>query len=168
MYQEVFQLHTDLLKAMAHPKRLEIVHLLRDQTLNVTQMQTMLDLPQANLSQHLSILRQNGVVACKKDGKQIQYHLTHQNYIKASDLLRHILIDRHSNTRIAKELSFNMTDLIPSVLDPVCGMRLSPKTASFAYNHNCDDYYFCAAGCLNKFKKNPDTYIQQKNDELKK
>jgi len=162
MYQEVFNLHADLLKALAHPKRLEIVHLLRDQTLNVTQIQTMLDLPQANLSQHLCVLRQKGVVTYKKEGKQILYRLTHQNFILANDLLREVLVEKYSNSKIAQELSIKMTELVPLVIDPVCGMRLSPKTAAFALNHDGVHHYFCAAGCLSKFKANPLKFISTK------
>ncbi|MEK7064504.1 MAG: metalloregulator ArsR/SmtB family transcription factor, partial [Patescibacteria group bacterium] len=88
MYQQVFELHSNLHKAMAHPKRLEIIHLLRGKTLTVTQIQDMLDLPQANLSQHLTILRTSGVCSCRKLGKKIYYSLAHKNFIKASDLLR--------------------------------------------------------------------------------
>ena len=57
MYEEVFKLHAQLLKSIAHPRRLEIIHLLRDQSLLVSQIVEMLDLPQANISQHLQILR---------------------------------------------------------------------------------------------------------------
>ncbi|MCC6710776.1 MAG: helix-turn-helix domain-containing protein, partial [Candidatus Pacebacteria bacterium] len=47
MYSEVFELHAQLLKALAHPKRLEIIHLIRDQELSVSDIHQMLDLPQA-------------------------------------------------------------------------------------------------------------------------
>ena len=53
MYHQIFAYHTKLLKAMSHPKRLEIIHLLRDQALTVSEIQSMLDLPQpilANIS----------------------------------------------------------------------------------------------------------------------
>ena len=92
MYQQVFELHSNLHKAMAHPKRLEIIHLLREKTLTVTEIQSMLDLPQANLSQHLQILRTSGVLNNRKIGKQIYYRLAHENFIKASDLLRDVLV----------------------------------------------------------------------------
>lgn len=159
MYQQVFQLHADILKALAHPKRLEIVHLLRDQTLTVTQIQDMLDLPQANLSQHLTILRSAGVVDSRKIGKQIFYRLSHKNFIKASDLLRKVLIEKYQNEKIADELTLKMADLVPLTIDPVCGMRLSPKTAAFAAKHQDENYYFCAAGCHHSFKENPKKYI---------
>ncbi|MBI3282695.1 metalloregulator ArsR/SmtB family transcription factor [Candidatus Curtissbacteria bacterium] len=158
MYQQVFELHADILKALAHPKRLEIIHLLREQTLTVTQIQEMLDLPQANLSQHLTILRQAGVVANRKIGKQIFYRLSHKNFIKASDLLRQVLIEKHQNQKIADELTLKMTDLVPLTIDPVCGMRLSPKTAAFATKYKNENYYFCAAGCYKGFGENPEKY----------
>ena len=46
-----------------------------------------------------------------------------------------------------------MSDLVPLTVDPVCGMRLSPKTAAFAYKHEGENYYFCASGCLHQFKE---------------
>ena len=37
--------------------------------------------------------------------------------------------------------------------DPVCGMRLSPKTAADAVKLHGQTYYFCATGCREKFEK---------------
>lgn len=159
MYHQVFHLHSDLLKALAHPKRLEIVHLLRDQLLYVNQIQEMLGLPQANISQHLQILREAGVVTTKREGKKIGYKLSHPNFIKACDLLREVLINRFQETELAEELVMKMKELVPLVVDPVCKMRLSPKTASYVQRHNNLSHYFCAAGCLAAFKKEPNKYV---------
>jgi len=160
MYQETFNLQAELLKALSHPKRLEIIHLLRNQTLSVSQIQQMLDLPQANLSQHLAVLRENEVVASTKEGKQIFYKLAHKNFIKASDLIRQVLIERYHDYPMVDELTLKMKDLVPVVHDLVCKMRLSPKTASYAYKYQNKNYYFCASGCLSKFKKNPKKFIK--------
>lgn len=159
IYQEVFELHADLLKALAHPKRLEIVHLLRDRSLTVGQIQEMLDLPQANLSQHLQILRSAKVVTTKKNGKQIHYRLSHKNFIKASDLLRCVLLAKYKDDKLAVNLNMQMSDLLPSEKDPVCGMYLSPKTAAFAHSHGGRDYYFCASKCYGNFKNDPEKFI---------
>lgn len=160
MYLKMFELHAELLKALAHPRRLEIIHLLRDQELAVSDIHTMLDLPQANISQHLMILRDAGVVATRRDGKHIFYSLNHPNIIKASDLLREVLITQNKDTDLADELTQNMLDLVPIVQDPVCHMRLSPKTAAFHASHNNQNYYFCASGCLKSFTKNPEKYVK--------
>ncbi|MCR4263639.1 MAG: metalloregulator ArsR/SmtB family transcription factor, partial [Candidatus Roizmanbacteria bacterium] len=152
MYQEIFKLHAKLLKALAHPKRLEILQLLRGQELSVSDIQTMLDLPQANLSQHLMILRDAGVTKTRKDGKNIYYSMAHVNFIKASDLMREILLEQYKNSKFSRELSIEMTSLVPLTHDPVCGMRLSPKTASYVFIAHRKKYYFCASGCMKEFK----------------
>lgn len=158
MYLKIFKLHTDLLKAMSHPKRLEIIQLLRDQTLSVGQIQQMLNLPQANLSQHLQILRVSGIVSTRKVGKEIFYRIGHKNFIRASDQLREILIERYKDDPIADEFTHKMSDLVPLVQDPVCGMQVSPKTASYGYSYRGFHYYFCASGCFEMFKKQPRHY----------
>lgn len=159
MYSEIFELHAHLLKALAHPRRLEIIHLLRNQELPVFDIHTMLDLPQANISQHLIILKDAGVVVSRREGKHIFYRLSHGNIIKASDLLRKVLIEQHKDTELADELTLKMQELVPVVQDPVCHMRVSPKTAGFHLSYKHQDYYFCASGCLTKFKKEPAKYV---------
>lgn len=161
MYQEVFQLHAGLLKAMAHPKRLEIINLLRNQELSVSQVRRMLDLPQANLSQHLEVLRRAQVVVTRRSGKQIYYRLAHSNFIKASDFLRAVLVEKYKNDRLANEFTKKMSDLVPLVHDSVCGMRMSPKTAGLACKYKKENYFFCASGCLQKFKENPKKFIKE-------
>jgi Cu+-exporting ATPase len=49
-----------------------------------------------------------------------------------------------------------------TVKDPVCGMSVDPETAEFRYDWCEVTYYFCSEHCLNKFKKEPDTYISKK------
>lgn len=161
MYNQVFNLHTDLLKAMSHAKRLEIIHLLRKQELSVGEIQNMLGLEQANLSQHLMVLRDAGVVSMRKKGKNRLYKLAHKNFLKANDLLREVLIQKHKKDPLADELTKKMADLVPLVHDPVCNMRLSPKTSSYAIRKNGETYYFCAKGCLNKFRESTNKYIKK-------
>jgi ArsR family transcriptional regulator len=159
MYQEIFQLHADLLNALAHPRRLEIINLLKDQELSVTDLQDMLGLPQANLSQHLMVLRKHAVVMHRKDGKHVYYRVAHKNFVRASDLLRSILVERYSGGPLARELRKAMTDFLPIVTDPVCGMRLPAKSAAASTIYTGRHYYFCATGCKTKFIKSPRRYL---------
>lgn len=155
MYQEVFQLHEKLYKALANQKRVEIIHLLRDKELSVSDMQRMLGLPQANLSQHLGVLREHGLVCARRHGKAIHYKLAHANLIRASDLIREMLIDQfRGDPQLREELGFRMKDFIPLSTDPVCGMRVSPKTAAAAIKRKGKTFYFCATGCKQIFLKN--------------
>ena len=45
------------------------------------------------------------------------------------------------------------------VTDPVCGMQVDTRTAKFRYELGDTPYYFCSARCLDKFKANPDGYL---------
>jgi len=159
MYSQIFKLHADTLKAIANPKRLEIINLLRDETVNVHHMEEMLGLPQANLSQHLSVLRKYGVVETKKEGKEVFYKISHPNFIKASDLIREIIFDQNKQLNIANELKEDIDTFLPLAHDPVCQMRVSPKLASYATKYKNSNYFFCAEGCLEKFHKHPEKYL---------
>ncbi len=45
--------------------------------------------------------------------------------------------------------------------DPVCGMKVNPTTAKHSYEHSGEKYYFCSAGCVEKFKAAPETYLSK-------
>jgi ArsR family transcriptional regulator len=158
MNLDVFSLQSDLYNALSNPKRIEIVHLLRDKELTVNEMVEMLGLPQSNLSQHLTILRKSSVVSARRDGKNIFYKLSHKNIIEASDKIRDMLIEQYQGTSVVAELKASSSDFFPIVKDPVCGMRLSPKTASYSLKIGKKIVYFCAEGCLNRFKEKSYSY----------
>src|SRR5204862_3189087 len=42
-----------------------------------------------------------------------------------------------------------------SVIDPVCGMTVNPATAKYSYVHGATTYFFCGAGCKDKFATDP-------------
>lgn len=48
---------------------------------------------------------------------------------------------------------------ISIAIDPVCGMRISPKETKSSYNFAGKTYYFCSEACLERFKKNPERYL---------
>ena len=65
----------DLLQALGHPIRLQILHALRGGPLMVTEIVTQLALVQPVVSRHLAILRQHGVVRCRAQGRRRSYQL---------------------------------------------------------------------------------------------
>jgi DNA-binding transcriptional ArsR family regulator len=75
---------SQLLSAMANPKRLLILCNLVNQELNVGQLAEKVALGQSPLSQHLSKLRAWGLVKTRRDGQQI-------NYALASDEVQRVL-----------------------------------------------------------------------------
>lgn len=159
---KLFELETKVLRALANPRRLEIIHLIRDHELSVSEIFSMLDLPQANVSQHLMVLRQAGLVTTRRAGQQIMYRLAHPNLISASDLLRQMLAEQTNGDdhKLNKLLNQKSADLIPVFIDPVCGMKVTPANAGFSYHHRGQSFYFCASGCYKNFVNNPKQYVK--------
>ena len=46
--------------------------------------------------------------------------------------------------------------------DPVCGMTVDPAKAKATAEHAGQNYYFCCAGCAQKFQSNPEQYLKPK------
>ena len=44
-------------------------------------------------------------------------------------------------------------------IDPVCKMVVSPEAAAGKFDHKGETYYFCAVSCLNKFRQNPEKFL---------
>lgn len=64
-----------LLKALGNEKRLLLLCLLVDHEHSVGELNTRLDLSQSALSQHLAVLREDGLVQTRRDGQTIYYSL---------------------------------------------------------------------------------------------
>src|ERR1700693_2676311 len=45
--------------------------------------------------------------------------------------------------------------------DPVCGMNVDPASAKHKFEHGGKAYYFCCAGCREKFRADPARYLSQ-------
>ncbi|MBN2260221.1 MAG: winged helix-turn-helix transcriptional regulator [Clostridiales bacterium] len=67
---------SEVFKALGHPARVCILSKLRYESLNVTQMQECLDISQSNISQHLNILKNKGIIFGQRNGSEIFYSLT--------------------------------------------------------------------------------------------
>ena len=94
MGKELFELHAEMCKVFSNPTRLEILNLLKNKELSVTEMIKKTKLSQANISQHLSIMKAKGIVASRRNGKNIYYKLTNPKITKAFDIIRAVLSER--------------------------------------------------------------------------
>ncbi len=50
-------------------------------------------------------------------------------------------------------------------IDPVCGMSVAPETAAGKYEFEGETFYFCSTGCVNKFKQNPQNFLEEREAE---
>ena len=91
--RQLYKLHASICHTLANPKRLEIIDKLRSEELSVTALAESLEISQANLSQHLSIMRQKGIVATRREGLNVFYRLSNPKIVKACDLMRQVLFE---------------------------------------------------------------------------
>lgn len=91
----VFRIHAQLYKALANEHRLGVMYALRDNEKCVSDLAAELGISIHNLSQHLAILRREHVVAPRKEGQTVYYHLTNPKFIQASSLMREALAEQH-------------------------------------------------------------------------
>ena len=91
---ELYKIHADMCKVFSNPIRLEILNLLRNKELSVTELIEKTKLSQANISQHLSIMKSKYIVTSNRKGNNIYYKLTNPKIIKAFDIIRQILAER--------------------------------------------------------------------------
>lgn len=91
---DIYKLHADICKALANPKRLEIINILCDKEITASQLLEKISISKTNLSQHMSILIEKGVAESHREGKNVFYKLSDKKIIKACNLIREILINR--------------------------------------------------------------------------
>ena len=89
MQDQLRRFKAGVFQALAHPTRIAIVELLRDENaVPVSRIHERLGLEQANVSQHLAVLRAKLVVVGRKDGSQVFYSLRDPILGTILDLLR--------------------------------------------------------------------------------
>jgi DNA-binding transcriptional ArsR family regulator len=90
-------LQAEVLKALASPRRLEIMHSLADEPKEVGRLAGELGISQPNVSQHLTVLRAAGVVEAERSGREVRYRVVDPDVLVACSIMRGVLerrIDR--------------------------------------------------------------------------
>ncbi|MBI4317487.1 MAG: helix-turn-helix transcriptional regulator [Chloroflexi bacterium] len=91
--EQIYAMHAQVCKTLADSKRLRIINVLRDGEMTVGDMARALGLRQANLSQHLTLLRERGVVTTRRQGLNIYYSLSSPKIVQACELMREVLAE---------------------------------------------------------------------------
>ncbi|MBC7236183.1 MAG: winged helix-turn-helix transcriptional regulator [Chloroflexi bacterium] len=82
-----------LAKALAHPTRLQILHILTQGEACVCHLMTVLGKRQANVSQHLTVLREADLVVDRREGLMVYYSLADKRVAQIIALLRELALD---------------------------------------------------------------------------
>jgi DNA-binding transcriptional ArsR family regulator len=84
----------DRFKVLAEPMRLKILHSLWDGELAVTEIMAATGGLQANVSKHLGLLQQAGVVRRRKDGLNVYYQIADETVFELCEVVCNSLHDR--------------------------------------------------------------------------
>jgi DNA-binding transcriptional ArsR family regulator len=90
---------SDFLKAMSHESRLLLLCLLAERERSVTELEEILSLRQANVSQQLARLRLDGLVDTRRDGKAVYYHLASEDVRRMIAVIYDIFCAREGSRR---------------------------------------------------------------------
>jgi DNA-binding transcriptional ArsR family regulator len=88
---EITILQAEVLKTLASPRRLEILHRLADGPREVGRLAAELGLSQPNVSQHLAVMRAAGVVDAERVGREVRYRLSDPDVMVACGVMRGVL-----------------------------------------------------------------------------
>ncbi len=78
------------LKAMSHPLRLKILCTLGDQEVSVQDIVEQVGTSQSNISQHLAILRDKGILASRKDANRVFYRVSDFRTLQLIGMMRQV------------------------------------------------------------------------------
>jgi ArsR family transcriptional regulator len=84
---DFYCMHSDMCKTLANEKRQMIIDTLRDREMTVSQLIEATGIAQANLSQHLAILRAKGIVRTRRQGTHVHYCIANPKILAAFDLI---------------------------------------------------------------------------------
>jgi ArsR family transcriptional regulator, virulence genes transcriptional regulator len=90
----IYEMQAEISKTLANPIRLATIHSLRDGEKTVNELAEILGISQSNLSQHLALMRQRGIVKTRKQGVSIFYSVFNPKINQACDMVREVLLDQ--------------------------------------------------------------------------
>ena len=101
MDKRAYELQAETIKALAHATRIAILDRLHQGEACVCELEPSLGLSQANISQHLAILRACNLVTTRRDGARVFYRVTDDRVFQLLTLLSTITHDQLNEARQA-------------------------------------------------------------------
>lgn len=90
---QLYELHASICKTFASPWRLRLVEALGEGERTVSQLVETLGVSKSNVSQHLGIMREKGVVEFRREGGHTYYRLSNPKILVACRLMREVLLE---------------------------------------------------------------------------
>lgn len=83
------------IKGLAHPIRLKVLCVLGDRAMSVNELADACETSQSNISQHLNILRQSGILETRKEATFVLHRIHDPRMIQLMDLMREMFCPQH-------------------------------------------------------------------------
>jgi DNA-binding transcriptional ArsR family regulator len=117
----IYGLQASLLKTLASPRRLELVHYLGESgPVEVRKLAEHFGSTQPAISQHLAALRSAGIVESIRDGREVRYQLADPEIVSACGLMRQVLIRRMARMG---DMAASFSGELPTQTDKVQATR---------------------------------------------
>ena len=94
LQKEIYQFHAQVCQALSHPKRLEILDLLSEGEKSLEGLSHMMGVSKANVSQHLSLMRQNNLLRTRKEGLRVFYRVANPKLLQAWAIMREVALEQ--------------------------------------------------------------------------
>ncbi|MBI4304569.1 MAG: winged helix-turn-helix transcriptional regulator [Chloroflexi bacterium] len=94
MVDQIYTYHAEMCQVFSHPKRLELIDVLRDSEMSVGELAQRLELAPANLSQHLTMMRERHILVSRKEGNVVFYRIRNDRLLQVFDLMREMLFEQ--------------------------------------------------------------------------
>ncbi|NPV00336.1 MAG: winged helix-turn-helix transcriptional regulator [Brevinematales bacterium] len=92
--KKIYGMHADFCKFMGNPKRIEILFLLGEGEKCVEELASLMDIRLPNVSQHLAIMKNKGIVESNRAGTKIFYRLSNPKVLEACLIMRDLMIEQ--------------------------------------------------------------------------
>ncbi len=92
--EQLYRLQADLCQVLAEPTRLKLLTLLGERPRPVKDLVEATGQRQAEISQHLSIMRQRGIVCTERQGTEMHYSLADPRILEACRITREVLLQQ--------------------------------------------------------------------------
>ena len=124
--QSVYRMHAELCKALANEHRQAILHAIGDGEKCVGDLAAEIGISVHNVSQHLRVLKERRLVASRKEGQTVYYHVTNMKFIQACALIREALVEQH----LAQGESLQAAELLDAARQQPAAQAPSAPSAS--------------------------------------
>jgi len=104
MKETSLQLTSDVLTALAHPNRIRIIEFLKDGSRCACEIIPALGMEQSNLSRHMKVLVQAGIVNNWKEAQKVMYEVKDERYFRILEIIKEVLRDNIKETIAALEV----------------------------------------------------------------